>query len=254
MRKILLSDVDGTFYFSNNAEENIRFKDIAAIKKFQKEGNLFGVCTGRSYAGLISALQNYSIKLDFMILSSGAVIFVGNEKIKEELLTKDILNIVFNAIDLKECGLTATSENSFYFSEYLHYTFSTAHKINALDDVFDQTFTNITIESNNIEDLEKNRILLLNKIGNIVEINRNENSLDISPKNCDKGSAINCIMNYYLSDVNSLYAIGDSFNDIPMFQKVKSSYTFNKSSDRVKEAADYLVDSLEECIYQILDK
>ena len=253
MIKILLSDVDGTFYFGSNPKEKISFKDIKAIKKFQEEGNLFGVCTGRSYAGLISALQNYPIKLDFMILSSGAVILIGDKKIKEELLTKGTLKIIYDSIDLKACGLTATSENAFYFTDYLHYTFSTAHKIFTLDDVFDQTFTNITIESNNIENLEKTKILLFEKVGDIIEINRNENSLDISPKNCDKGSAINCLINYYSCNIDSLYAIGDSFNDIPMFQRVKTSYTFNKSADRVKEKADYLVDSLEECIYKILD-
>lgn len=55
MMKLLASDFDGTLLLHPNRNDNIILKnDKKAIKKFQKEGNLFGICTGRSLDGVLN--------------------------------------------------------------------------------------------------------------------------------------------------------------------------------------------------------
>ena len=46
--KMLASDYDGTLYF----EFGYRKTDLEAIRQFQKEGNLFGLCSGRPLSNL----------------------------------------------------------------------------------------------------------------------------------------------------------------------------------------------------------
>lgn len=53
--KLLASDFDGMLLLHPNRNDNIILKnDKKAIKKFQKEGNLFGICTGRSLDGVLN--------------------------------------------------------------------------------------------------------------------------------------------------------------------------------------------------------
>ena len=50
--KALASDFDRTLFFYDESGSYYRLEDVQAIKHFQSLGNLFGVCTGRSYKGI----------------------------------------------------------------------------------------------------------------------------------------------------------------------------------------------------------
>lgn len=70
--KALASDLDGTLFFKD-IPGNFKATDLAEIKKFQEKGNLFGLCTGRPYSGVVQGVIAY----DFCIVSSGALIVDG---------------------------------------------------------------------------------------------------------------------------------------------------------------------------------
>ena len=59
--KVLLSDIDKTFYFSGSGDR-ISNQDLEAV------------CTDRSMSGMQKILNNYGLHFDFMILASGAII------------------------------------------------------------------------------------------------------------------------------------------------------------------------------------
>lgn len=42
--------------------------------------------------------------------------------------------------------------------------------------------------------------------------------------------------------------IGDSFNDIPSLDAADVAFTFHRCDERVKQHADYIVDSVEQAI------
>ena len=86
--KILASDLDGTLYFGDQPDP-IRPQDREAIHAFQKAGNAFGICSGRTLAGIHHALDGRDIDLDFYILVSGAALAnrEGNTSISTPYLT-----------------------------------------------------------------------------------------------------------------------------------------------------------------------
>ena len=121
--KLLASDLDGTLFFKH-LEKGYKESDIEAIKQFQKDGNLFGCCTGRALFGATPSFENL-LQCDFYIASSGAVICnakkeviyeakVDFEIVKEIYETyKDQVNIVFQGRDYysfreKEDGIKFT--------------------------------------------------------------------------------------------------------------------------------------------------
>lgn len=77
--KLLASDYDGTLYF----EDGYKQEDLEAIRAFQKQGNMFGLCSGRPLRNLWS-LQSEALKFDFIIASSGASFATDPEHVLEE--------------------------------------------------------------------------------------------------------------------------------------------------------------------------
>ena len=87
--KALASDIDGTLVFN----QQIKKQDREAIEKYQKE-HLFGVCSGRPRCALFDLEK---LKLDFYILSSGAMILdKGLNIIQDFSMKKEIVQQIFN--------------------------------------------------------------------------------------------------------------------------------------------------------------
>ena len=70
MKKILISDYDGTFY-QNDIDIK---KNIDKVNKFRTLGNLFVLATGRSYVDLKIMIDKYKIPYDYLILNHGALL------------------------------------------------------------------------------------------------------------------------------------------------------------------------------------
>ena len=54
-------------------------------------------------------------------------------------------------------------------------------------------------------------------------------------------------------NTDDIYTVGDSFNDVSMFNITKNSYTFNESEDLVKPHANNLIDYVHEIVEEILE-
>ena len=70
MKKILISDYDGTFY-QNGIDIK---KNIDKVNEFRTLGNLFVLATGRSYVDLKIMIDKYKIPYDYLILNHGALL------------------------------------------------------------------------------------------------------------------------------------------------------------------------------------
>ena len=70
MKKILISDYDGTFY-QNDIDIK---KNIDKVNEFRILGNLFVLATGRSYVDLKIMIDKYKIPYDYLILNHGALL------------------------------------------------------------------------------------------------------------------------------------------------------------------------------------
>lgn len=252
--KILISDVDKTLYFSTE-EPPIRDFDRKKVEEFQKAGHLFGICTGRSFSGVKELIEDYGLKFDFMILSSGAIIIDQNfNYIKHITLKRDEIQKLIEDTKDKVIRFSLTNtDNIFFYSGKRRFEPSeTVLNFNEFNEVFGNEFESFSLKFNNVENLKKVSKLLDEKYCNIFTHHQNVDSLDISPLGCSKGNAIKELQAFFNINENDVNAIGDSFNDISMFNAVKHSYTFNNSDFKVQKEAKKLVDSIGECITNIL--
>ena len=251
--RIVISDVDKTLNFS---DENpaIRVYDRQQIEIFQSLGHLFGICTGRSFSGVKKFIHDYHLKFDFMILSSGAIIVnQNNQIIKRYTLKRNEVENIVEQIKDKIINYSLTCGDIFYYSGEQKYDASKSIVIKDFSEVIGNEFDSFALQFEDVKKLEEVVEQLENNYSNSITTHRNENNLDISPVGCSKGNAIYELKNYLQVDEKDIYVIGDSYNDISMFEAVENSFTFFTSDKLVQSKANYLVNSLGECIQKAME-
>ncbi|MBD9149351.1 MAG: hypothetical protein EGQ14_00750, partial [Spirochaetia bacterium] len=78
MKKLLVSDYDGTF--KNDKDGSIK-ANIDEVSKFMSNGNIFTLASARSYNSLIRQVNRYNIPYDYLICNNGGVVYDKNGNI-----------------------------------------------------------------------------------------------------------------------------------------------------------------------------
>lgn len=246
--KILASDLDGTLYFGEQ-NPTVKAQDFTAIQEFQKEGNLFGICSGRTLFGLNNALNGTGVHLDFYILASGSAIADENEKyIIQHTLSRDLISRIVETLDSSLMTILFCHQNHYYSlgkKQQKGHAKNIKHVMDAPDYAYESLHLGFDEDGTIIRQYRK---ILLEKFSDEIEVHHNINNLDITPKNCSKGHAIKQLAELYNVDYDDVYVIGDSYNDISMLEATLNAFSFNRSPDEVKKHANYLVDDIAQAI------
>lgn len=247
--KILASDLDGTLYFGDQ-KDPIRTNDREAIHAFQKAGNAFGICSGRTLAGIHHALDGRDIDLDFYILVSGAALadHKGNY-IYQHTLSISLIRAIIEAVDTNEVSVLFCHDEDYYRMKQIRDANDPAKMIHNIDEAPDLPYDSLHFafkKDDPIIEYYKEKLIQL--FHEQVEVHHNVNNLDIAPKGCTKGNAIQTLPDYYPIRFEDIFVIGDSYNDISMLSSTPNAFTFHSSPDEVKKHAKYIVNSISEAI------
>ena len=212
MKKILISDYDGTFY-QNDLDIK---KNIDKVNEFRTLGNLFVLATGRSYVDLKQKIDKYEIPYDYLILNHGALLLSKDlEIIKVFTLDKElsdsILDYANNNKDIYDVVLINTfkkrvDDTSNVVKIMLKlYSYEKAFEVK---NYIDESYTNIRSYLVRDEDYY------------LVEIVSSEAS---------KSFMIEKILEKEKIVKKNVFTIGDGINDIDMIKnyngyRVKNSY------------------------------
>lgn len=249
--KLLASDFDNTLLFHNR----MKLKDVRAIQRFQKKGHLFGLCTGRSLEGVEKPTKPYHINYDFYILLSGALIL---NKDKDIILEKTIpMNLVidiFHYLNNQDASIVYKGDMYKVYKQlkqdkrgiYLQ-------SFEELDTDYVNAFS-FHFQDHEIDLATKATAMINEKYGEYIEAYQNNQHIDLAAKGCSKGNGIKVIQEYFHLTDQQVYAIGDSWNDLPMLNVVSNSYTFTYAHKDVQKHAKTIVKSLADCIKDIEEK
>lgn len=93
------------------------------------------------------------------------------------------------------------------------------------------------------------------KYENIVNcVETSDSSLEIMSKYISKGVAVRQIMKELNISTQDVYVIGDSENDISMFEAAGYSFVIDGASEQVKQKADEIQKTVADCIEVIMNK
>lgn len=240
--KILFSDLDGTVIFDNKVKD----EDLEAIKRFQKDGNLFVFCTGRG-VGAIADVQKM-IDPDYLCLNSGAHILdkEHNDLFKKEI-TKDTAKNVLKELEGHSFVEIIYTDKGMYLDGTVPYFPGEFPVLKDLDSI-NETIVGIGSLFENKDKAYQSTKHLDEISGEDFDVYQNEASLDVVAYGCSKGNSILKLIDILNIDLKDTYCIGDSYNDLTMFEKCPGSFTFNTSDEPIKESTKYLVNSVAEAI------
>lgn len=236
MKKILISDYDGTLYTNETSmKENIKM-----INEFRKNGNLFAIATGRPYCRTITQVEKYNIPYDYLIVGNGSFVVDKNNNV--------IIHNLINSMTLKQI-IEDLEKNE----EILEITYYGTYQQYKSIDYNNTTYIMLKIKNKNIAN---KTIDYLNKnysgINSYNSFNSSEYSLiDIISDNSQKCNAIKEIVAKENIDFNNVYTIGDSSNDIEMI-KAYNGYGMTNSDEGVIEVASKLYENVYDLIKEEL--
>lgn len=234
MEYILVSDYDKTFYLDDNDIE----KNKMYLKKFQGEGNIFILATGRSYFDFKKVVSKYKIDYDFAIINHGATIL---DKYDNILYNSHIDNNILSSLIL---DLKLSKTNNYFFCSNLESRVSPNH-----DDI-----SKINVEYNNEEITEEIKEYISNKYSSYINSYIiGPTKIEIVSKNSSKLQAIKFLEKNNNYNKDRIYVIGDGNSDIEMVDYY-NGYCMENSIDELKRVANKDYSSVSILISDILNK
>lgn len=255
--KYIFSDLDHTLLFNGK----IRKKDLEAIEKWKNAGNKFIIATGRGKNMMDIIFENYPNLADYYILNNGALILDGNKNIlKKDIMNLELAKNIIKEIDKDNFLMAIETEDEIYsigeFKDDICPEVGEKTKNieeSYLDNIdLDIIFLNCAPKNSSLKSAIEIYEKLINKYSNNVSIFRNKHWIDIISKNLSKAKGIQNLLEIKGLKPSNIYVIGDSLNDISMFEEYENSYTFNISESLVKSRSRYTLDNFYEMVDKIL--
>ena len=242
--KIFASDIDGTLFFGDHTP-SISNQDIDAIRRFQEQGHLFGVCTGRPLQGVLA--MDYDIHYDFLITCNGAAIFDGEANpLWIKAMDFSTMKEVYEAYHEESTFTNMKINHALYTLEKeFPWPALVVHRINALDELKQETILGLSFL---FQTEEKAHAVsqAINQRFSDVEATQNKAYVDIVPKGCTKGTGLLFVKETVHAD--EAYGIGDSYNDHELLEASDVAFAMAQGEKHLQTPSDYVVSSVNEAI------
>ncbi|GGF23239.1 haloacid dehalogenase [Halobacillus andaensis] len=260
MIKLFISDLDGTLLGMNHY---IKPQDIEALKKLTETGVDLAVASGRMDHDIAQVLTKVGVT-GHRISQNGAFVYDSNsEPIYSKSFDIDKAKEVMNFIKNEPMVKTVSTKDKIYTSEHNKW----------VDLISEQLFQDVIIEPNLIshfgEHISPAKITLHGKEDDVIlassrvrdqfgtELDSfisHESCVDIMPQMINKGNGIKALLDTIGINPNEIACIGDSFNDLPMFEVTPHSYAMSNAHPDVQKKAEYVVDHVYEAIEDLKTK
>lgn len=205
--KVLASDFDLTLYVD---DLEIVKKNVMVIRRFMKNGNLFGIITGRNYSDIKVLLNQYDIPYHYLICQDGAKLF-------------DSMDYCFSTVSLSREDIVRIVPvlEEYHFDYYL-------------DDGYNET-TNmddcvkvVGVIENRREEAQKVVDILI-KEGFYAYLSMYY--INILNSSVNKKNALEKLLVHADCYKEDLYVIGDSVNDLEMLTSFQGAIMKNHSKE-----------------------
>lgn len=219
--KLLVTDYDGTLY----QYYKIREEDLKAIRDFRKEGNLFGIASGRHLDSLRAEIKKHKIDVDFLIGNNGAIITDHQQRLI-------YLNQLSTELSIELMGYVRENffddfyfvgiNNGYNFAKDIYQDGASYHDgyQGVIDDIVNSKM--ITALFGELKDPSR-APLIIDRIhkdyGHLVESVSNAEFIDIANHGNNKAKAVEIVAQYYQIKVNDVIVVGDGYNDVLMIEK-----------------------------------
>ena len=246
-KKILFIDVDGTLVDFKDGQQYIPESAKNAIKKARENGHLAFLCTGRSQAEIGSIMD---IGFDGVIGAAGGYVTYQGNTIFHKRLPVDAVKEISNFLSKHKVAFYLESNSGLYCNEYMmefnrkYFEASSNNFTNLckelkeanLEEINKVSFLSSTLSYQEIADQYSNDFYMVKASWGV----ENTEAGEISNLGINKATAIHFLLDYLKLDSYETYGLGDSMNDIEMFNCVNHAIAMGNSRHGVKDYAEFV--------------
>lgn len=243
---IVITDLDGTFVYDSHT---IRSADKVAFHQLQKHFYV-GIATGRSPKEISYIEEIGNLQADYKICFNGAIVEDANgtrlvdrpipqEELQDVLTYLKAKRLTFDALDGdRRIGNYASTDTQRLWGMELI----------CLDNPYN-IVANKTIYKINVRPTHDTfNDVLADMKRRFPELGLYESDglrIEVTAKNTSKGEAIRALKQSFSGNV---IGVGDSGNDVPMFEEVDQAYCIAQAPVTVKEKANIVIDYFSDLI------
>jgi Cof subfamily protein (haloacid dehalogenase superfamily) len=248
--ELLALDIDGTLL---DPDQKVRPAVRAAVQSAMEDGLTVCLVTGRPRCGTLPLLEELAIRAPD-ITSGGAFIF---DPQKDHVVAycpilPETTRAIVELARRPDVGIFFGSPTLIMYE----IPFDDFHRSSTIDQRFLQRTDDLLVDS----DLQPGKITLVAEPALLRELEAElsslphpihitysgEQFLEINHENVNKGYALRRLSEYMKVPLGSIIAVGDSQNDLSMFEVAGISVAMGNASDEVRRYADLLAPSNDE--------
>ena len=245
--KIIFTDVDWTILNHGHGKHVYDKKSLKALKKAQQNGVKVFISTARPHESLKLTGFFDELKPDGMILSNGAVIFVGDDIIHHDYMKPELVKKVCELAKNRNIVVQFVSEYERWISAPInedaqHYFDVFFEKIPEIRGYSGENVSGVLLfcQENQDKDIAKE----INYPG--LDIFRLfPYAIDIREHLVQKSDGIKKVLGHLNLTKDDALALGDDVQDIPMFKLCKYSVAMENGNPKAKEAALHITSHID---------
>ncbi len=268
--KLIATDLDGTFLTD---DKRISVKNMQALKEAVEAGVLFVPATGRSLFTMPDTVMALDC-LHYIITSNGAAVddmTTGKTIYKNQLdscLTRNIINhglglgiMVEIVIDGRTYTLEKFSRDLVGYGanpKFIKWLKDTRTVVETFDEIIknDTTVENINLVFTDMAQRVET-YSYISKNFDVEVTNSIGNNLEIGPKSCSKGEALEFLAGKLGINMSEVMSLGDNNNDWDMIRRSGIGVAVGNADKRLKESAAYITsgnndDGFAEAVYRFV--
>ncbi|WP_163580948.1 HAD family hydrolase [Gracilibacillus saliphilus] len=260
MIKLFATDLDGTLLKPGNI---IKQEDIDAIHRLKEHGIDFAVATGRMERDIVKICSEINHDAHRISQNGAFVDTKDNQKIFTKTFDAATSRALHHAVSAFPNPFCITTADESYIS------FKTP-EIKAMEDIlYFPLVEGVDFADDYNEAFLPSKYMLLGDEKDIVGFQQkideafsevsesylsDPHCVDIVPKGVSKARGLTALAEYLNINPEEIAVIGDSFNDIPMFEMSNNSFAMVTAPEAVKQKATHVVDDVFEAIEFIQGK
>lgn len=264
--KLLATDLDGTLFYPKQTKRCIPKKNVKFLQDWIDAGNRAVLITSRSYEFTEKLKKEIDRPIDFINCTSSQI-YIDDKLVRNSRMDNKALSEILNYLDEynRPVAYLMTTKNHSLVIKQNKPLGKFVQWIYRLWHFFQFSYREPYVLDNNVFDEElkngdcykvmvfygfgKSKKILSKDINKILrekhpDIESSWTSIvnELTPVNCNKGAGLEFYTNYLQIDKKDVYVVGDSGNDITMFNKFhENSYCMNHAYPSVKKYAKYTI-------------
>ncbi len=252
--KIFASDYDGTIKVDGVvSEENLKL-----LKEWKKQGNHFGIVTGRSSESMMQEIEAYEYDLDFLICNNGGVIYDQDFQLLKVFsidfdialqLIEELKNMQINCFVLNDGYHRAKQVVCSEFEDYKYGSYSSDYTVDKI--IENKKVCQIVVSVNDDSYAKQIAQHLNEKYKGKLEAYTNVNCVDIVPYQISKATGLEYIAKQYGYPASHIYTMGDASNDESMLD-LYGGATLVHGFDEIKKEGIYVSKDVSEYLKLLL--